>query len=355
MLRLHRDTAAVILPVLPSMCPSLVHLNLSRSIEAATPVSASSTAICSARNLQTLAINTPLSAVALRHLGRMKHLRTVETAWQSSTADDDLSFDSILSVPHRSLFPELQTLVFLADNLDTCTKFIMSIQSHKLMSLSLAVDDSYTRDVSTLFNLLNLEENPLLTHISIRNQLPVHEIRLLTVASHHPLITGVTLQPLFARTNLTVLDINLLNCSFDLDDAVLLMMATSWPALQTLHLGHTFGWRRTSNITLDGLVSLVTYCTDLRSLGIVIDASVDPMPLDDDAPINDKITCLHLGDSNPPVDQFPSHVAQFLSGIFPRLTELHLADRPSTAAWSIVENMILELGEFGEISELEPM
>jgi hypothetical protein len=180
----------------------------------------------------------------------------------------------------------------------------------------------------------------------------------LTAPIHNPYITSITLQPLFIRSNLTVLDINLLNCSFDLDDAVLLLMATSWPALQTLHLGHIFGWRRgESNVTLDGLVPLVTYCADLQSLGIVLDATVDPTPLNGDGPINDKITCLHLGDSKPSLDSFPSHIAQFLSNLFPKLTKIDVgyADSQSNLAWGTVEGMILELGEYGEIAEVEDM
>ena len=353
MLRLHRDTAAVILPVLPSMCPSLAHLNLCRSIEAYTAISVSSAAICASHNLQTLAINTALSGAALRHLGHMKNLRMLETYWESSTVADDRSFGSFSSAPPRSLFPALQKLVLVTSFLETCIDFVMSIQSHSLTSLSFLVETSCSHDVFLLFNLLGFEENPLLTHISIRNHSPIHEVHLLDELNLNSYITNATLQPLFARSNLTVLDINILNCSFDLDDTVLLTMATSWPALQTLHLGHIFGWRVNSNVTLDGLVPLVTYCADLRSLGIVLDGAVDPTPIDGDGPVNDRITCLHLGDSRPPMDPFPTHIAQFLSNLFPRLTNLHLSDSLTTESWRKVEDMILELGAFGEIAEVE--
>src|ERR1700729_2555817 len=234
MLRLHRDTAAVILPVLPSMCPSLAHLNLCRSIEAYTAISVSSAAICASHNLQTLAINTALSGAALRHLGHMKNLRMLETYWESSTVADDRSFGSFssapprsLSVPPRSLFPALQKLVLVTNFLETCIDFVMSIQSHSLTSLSFLVETSCSHHVFLVFNLLGFEENPLLTHISIRNHSPIHEVHLLDALSLNSYITNATLQPLFARSNLTFLDINLLNCTFDLDDAVLLTMATS--------------------------------------------------------------------------------------------------------------------------------
>jgi hypothetical protein len=81
---------------------------------------------------------------------------------------------------------------------------------------------------------------------------------------------------------------------------------------------------------------------------------VDPTPLDDDGPINDKITCLYLGDSKPPIETYPSHIAQFLSGLFPRLTKIHVSP-PNTinsSAWGTVEDMVLQLGEFGVITEM---
>lgn len=171
-------------------------------------------------------------------------------------------------------------------------------------------------------------------------------------------ITGVTLKPMFALTNLTFVDLNTLHCTFDLNDEVLLLMATSWPFLQTLYLGHILGWHHTSGVTLDGLVPLVTYCSDLQNLGIVLDATVDPLP-HTDGPINDKITHLHLGDSliEPLYESYPLHIAQFLSGLFPKLTKIYACGRNTMVAeaWCTVEEMVVQLGAFGEITGLEGM
>src|ERR1700685_385268 len=91
--RLHPDTSAVLLPILPHTCPSLVHLNICSSIEPPTVTVASSTAICAARNLQTLSINAALSEEALTHLGHLTRLRTLEIHWEPgvTVGDDDNS------------------------------------------------------------------------------------------------------------------------------------------------------------------------------------------------------------------------------------------------------------------------
>lgn len=369
--RLHPDTSAVLLPILPHTCPSLVHLNICSSIEPPTAIVASSAAMCGACDLHTLGINAALSEEALTHLSSLTRLRTLEINWESKvTVGDDgnsLQWLALSMPPSRGrLFPALQKLAFSASSLSACTNFIRSIRSRKLESLSLIVDrsrsDTYD-DVLRLFNLLGSEVNPylLLTHISIRHLHPVHKVYNIHLLYRYirrlTTITSTTLQPLLRLSNLTVLDINPMLCSFDLDDAFLILMAMSWPSLQTLFLGHIFGWHRPSRITLNALVPLVAYCPDLQNLGIVLDATVDPIPSDDDRPINDKITCLYLGDSKPSIEPHPSHIAQFLSDLFPMLSKICVSppNARDISAWDTVEDMVLQLGEFGEIMDMEEM
>ena len=370
--RLHPDTSAVLLPILPHTCPSLVHLDICSSIEPPTAVVASSAVMFADDHLQTLAINAVLFEQALTHLGHLTKLRTLKIHRESRvTVEDDNSLKrlTLSRLPRRGhLFPALQSLLFSASSLYTCTNLIRSIWSRKLELLSLIVDRSLSDnnendDASRLFSLLGSEDNPypLLTHISIRHLQPVHKFQAVHLLYRYlpklTSITSTTLQPLLTRSNLTVLDINPLLCSFDLDDGFLFLMATSWPSLQTLFLGHIFGWHSTSNITLNGLVPLVTYCPDLQNLGIVVDATLDPTSFNDDGPINDKITCLHLGDSKPSSDPYPSHVAQFLSDLFPGLLKICVSppNAQNSLAWGTIEDMVLQLGEFGEIASMDDM
>ena len=108
-LRLHRDTAAVILPVLAYMCPSLAHLNLCASIDAHTSESISSATVCGFHNLRAFAINTELSEEAVLHLGQMKNLTAFEACWDhNSPSMTALPRLTLASLPRRSLFPALQ-------------------------------------------------------------------------------------------------------------------------------------------------------------------------------------------------------------------------------------------------------
>lgn len=356
MLRLHRDAAAIILPVLARMCPSIAHLNLCQSIESDTAVSASSAAICGFSNLTTLVINTPLSTEAFVHLGRMKSLKALETRYDprvdTNDMDDRPYFDTVLRPP-VSPFSTLRSLMLAGSSLQLCDALLKSMQCHRLESLSLVIATSTIDQFHQIFDRLTPENYPLIRGVIIRNPLPVHTIQLskaLPVIAR--CIDGVMMKPLLAQSNLTVVDINPLHTTFNLTDEVLLLMATSWPWLQTLYLGHIFGWRRMSDVTLDGLVPLVTYCPDLQNLGIVLDAAIAPTRTDEDRPINDKITTLHLGDSTTPME-FPHDIAEFLSDLFPKLTRIRVSNEAVSLAWNTVESMILQLGEFGEIAEVE--
>lgn len=356
-LRLHHDAAEIIVPVLAHMCPSLSHLNLCSSIEAQKPLYATATAISAFSDLKSLVVNTGLTNEMLNHLGQMSKLVSIETRWDPREDPGyDISLASINSIPQKSLFPALEELALSACDLVTLIALLKLIRSHKIDCLSLVVNESLSSDFFRLFAFLQSEEDhfALLRRVLIRHPMPVHYFHAFPVAPVH--ITGLTLQPLFKFSHLTVVDLNPpINCLFDLDNDVLLMMATSWPSLRILHLGNLLGWRRPSSITLDGLLPLITYCPELQSLGLAVDATVDPVGVDD-MPINDKITCLHLGDSkiNPVSEWYPSDVATFLSELFPYLTKIHVCGREmifsSQHAWETVEAMISQLRELGEIA-----
>jgi hypothetical protein len=185
----------------------------------------------------------------------MTDLRTLEIHWDPRVVVgncDTRQFDFVLSMPLSVIFPALRTLVFSASNLATCTNFIKSIGSHTLESVSFVIGRHHSdNDISLLLDALSMEDknHPQLTHISIRHYQSAHKVQNILFlynyqSQHTPLtnITSTTLQPLLSRSNLIVLDINLILCSFDLDDAFLFVMATSLPSLQTLFLGHVFGW-----------------------------------------------------------------------------------------------------------------
>lgn len=345
MLRLHHDTAAIILPILPDICPLLMDLNLCTSLDVHTSVSTSSTAVCMFRNLRTLVVNTGLSNEAVMHLGRMENLRTFEAYWDSNTPSlVALPPLCLTSLPRRSLFPSLEKLSVTARKLSICAQLINVINLQVLESLTLFVVTSRFKEVINFFDLIRSEEHSLssLRRISIRNlpQLPY-------VITWPQNITGTSLEPLLSLSRLIIVDLSL-QCSFDLTDDDLLLMATSWPFLQSLYLGHVFGWRRISGITLDGLVPLTAHCFDLQNLGIVVDATVDPT-LNTTGPVNDKITYLHLGDSiTVPISKsWALNIARFFNQLFPKLTKIYVCGKDAAIndAWTMVETMVVLLGD----------
>lgn len=62
--------------------------------------------------------------------------------------------------------------------------------------------------------------------------------------------------------------------SWDLDDALIRDMATSWPQIRHLVLDPNDCWVSPSRITLQGLEPLVVHCPHLEVFGAVINATL---------------------------------------------------------------------------------
>ncbi|KAJ7789930.1 hypothetical protein B0H14DRAFT_2941984 [Mycena olivaceomarginata] len=125
-------------------------------------------------------------------------------------------------------------------------------------------------------------------------------------------VDSATFRILFCFKNLTEVYINAV--SFDLDDAVLLEMARSWPQLESLNLKlHTPP--QPNHVTLHSLRSLARHCPDLRKLSMTFDASVIPLPDTSGAHILQTSLTTIEPHCSPILDPF--QVARFISGIFP--------------------------------------
>ncbi|KAF9465372.1 hypothetical protein BDZ94DRAFT_1149054, partial [Collybia nuda] len=95
-----------------------------------------------------------------------------------------------------------------------------------------------------------------------------------------------------------------------------------WSQLEDLTLGIKGPWIRPSRVTLKGLIPLLAQCPLLKTLGIVIDATVDDDTLQTRPGrgiYNTKITSLEVGSSR---IQNPVNVAAFLSDILPCITNI---------------------------------
>ncbi|KAH7928585.1 hypothetical protein BV22DRAFT_969227, partial [Leucogyrophana mollusca] len=128
------------------------------------------------------------------------------------------------------------------------------------------------------------------------------------------------IRPLFAFPNLTTLVLGF-SITLWMDDNALEDMAKAWPRLQTLDITRFDGRGKTSGITFEGLFSLLRFCRDLKTLGIVIDATViHPRWLTPDETVqNTLIRKINVDNS---VIKQPAYVAAILSAVLPSLSTI---------------------------------
>lgn len=268
--------------------------------------------VCGLNQLKVLSCGCrPLTPAAILHLASSTHLRALALP---NTADNILE---TLSSRSSHSFTSLEKLAMSPPSLAQCSTLLGSLRPLQLWSVHLNCGIlPPARDTEEFFvALANSCSRPNLSIQLKNNSWKASVPRVSTDIIVH---AGV-LSPLFIFTGLTKLDISLA-CSFTLSNEQLKAMAEAWPKIEYLQLGSLLGWKTPSNITLDGLLPLVSGCPDLEHLGIVIDAS--RMPTTSASylgrrPVNSKTTYLQVGDST---IEDPQTVAEFLFQIFPKVT-----------------------------------
>ncbi|KAF7330111.1 F-box domain-containing protein [Mycena sanguinolenta] len=133
------------------------------------------------------------------------------------------------------------------------------------------------------------------------------------------IITLQSIRRIFTFVNLTELVITSL-VGFDLDNDAVAELARAWPRIVTLTLAVCFP-RHEPSVTLSCLHSFAQHCPHLRVLTIALDARVAPSPNIDPRTrfVQHALTTLCVEHS--PLTE-PLHAARFLSGIFPKLTNV---------------------------------
>ncbi|KII91573.1 hypothetical protein PLICRDRAFT_28183 [Plicaturopsis crispa FD-325 SS-3] len=296
--------------------------------------------VCHLDGLKTLSCGSSLlSDDAVLHLANSPELLVLHTSNKASQLYHAIT-EPIRFLPSLEPFSVLQQISLPAHNLRDVSILLQHIHSRSLESLSVAhLEHPDESEIRNCFELLDTDiMQSSLRSIRIYREHALQNgneaIALMEQESHT--ITFRTLKPLLSLKALTCLDLRVYG-AFELDDAAMHSMATSWPHLQQLHLGMG-SWGRTSGITLDGLVPLVVHCPDLESLSLITDGTVRNMYPDrrpGNGAMNTKITSLELGDStleSPPV------VAAFLSDLFPNLVDIfawvdYAADDPDGESW----------------------
>ncbi|KAG2156341.1 hypothetical protein DEU56DRAFT_906502 [Suillus clintonianus] len=113
-------------------------------------------------------------------------------------------------------------------------------------------------------------------------------------------------------------------CMSLIDDVALGSIIKSWTRLRRLDLGTAHFWQTRPRITFCGLVTLLSSCPELTSLGLVFDATNVGPPTDEKPEggvCNTNIINFRVGCS--PIEQ-PQQVAVALSAILPCLREINV-------------------------------
>lgn len=145
------------------------------------------------------------------------------------------------------------------------------------------------------------------------------------------MLSGSVLAPLYSFHRLTTLI--LWNHPFMLDDAMVTEMATAWPLIEVLRLGADENNKK-SFVTLNGLISLISSCRVLTSLGLVLDFSIRCYPRWASEAISSSVENLYIGWST--FDDNSAETAVLLSCIFPKLEVFEYSD----GKWEDVEDLM---------------
>ncbi|OAX30628.1 hypothetical protein K503DRAFT_705014, partial [Rhizopogon vinicolor AM-OR11-026] len=132
-------------------------------------------------------------------------------------------------------------------------------------------------------------------------------------------ISAATFEPLYAFRNLRKLDFSS-EYDVELDDAILLQMAKTWPLLEMLRITGKY----THAITVNSFVSLLQHCPHLTSVGITIDwSAVDRREISSDILYQGFThTALYRADFSDSRIRHVITIAAFISAIAPKLINI---------------------------------
>jgi hypothetical protein len=253
------------------------------------------------------------SCSALIHLAGLSTLRGIDIRIPNLSAPDWQKYHSALE---GNGFQALSYANILCGDITSCTSLIDKTSLRQLDSITI---DFYAglneaADVGHFFRTLNAR----CSHTTLTT------FEISACFSRYPLPFGTIeedlFRPLLEFCNMTNFHVDF-PLAFKLGNRVLDDIAASWKHLRSLHIGTSGGWAGQSQISLGGLVPLLSL-PKLRKLDIVIDASVVEHTLDL-APTgvrNTNISRLDLADS---VIQDEHSVAVFLSDVLPNVKNIH--------------------------------
>ena len=304
--------------------PRLTHLTFNLRSESyfhAPPgiCAAMSEAICRFQRLTCVSTVIPINLQALAHLSQLPSLRVLDVHldWDVAGIDD---FAPLNLIPQNQFFPHLRSITLTHQYYITPISIILfCIWSSHINTIKVSVPQlrSQYQQVMDCLSVIGHRTAPdNITYVSLN--LP---------PDRWPLLDPVTfdedaLAPLLMLPHLTHLELEL-GCQFVLNNAACHMMADAWQDIQVLELG-PHPEQKTTQVTLDALVSFAMLCPRLQRLSICLNADV--RRLRSSPGCRPGLGCeqtalkaLFVGKS--PIDD-PVAVAAYLSDLFPKLNHV---------------------------------
>ncbi|KAJ7436343.1 hypothetical protein FB451DRAFT_1307528 [Mycena latifolia] len=298
-----------ILPSLGSRYPGLRAVTVKNSPHELDTNSQVSAFVCALSNVSFLEVDT-LDVTALRHLGQLSSLKTLNFAMTQSTslsfAADGTMFRSLCST----------TVDLEHGQLNDLSAFVRTWASPPVHTFSATISASPTPDaIGDFYRVLSAH----CFHDSLKSlKLDFSQFPPFAVQNEfvHP---GHFFRVLFCFANLTVLSIQT-PVGYDLDDEIVAEIAQAWPCIEELCLrGNARPSCRLS--TFLGLSALAEHCPLLRTLEMTFDASNVPLLGIHQGQRALQTSLVSLDACQSPITDAFS-VARFLSSIFVNLKEV---------------------------------
>ncbi|KAH7930011.1 hypothetical protein BV22DRAFT_1191661 [Leucogyrophana mollusca] len=298
------------IPPLPVLCPHLQNLTLRHG-------TADDDLAGILRDLPNLR-SFHCQGLPERALAQVAQLPLVQSLGFAITSQT--SYESITQVA-SPIFPSLKSLYIDSDRMTSCVDFFHSIHdplNATRLVLRRRYDRGHINSLKSLSVAISVKCAPLHLSCIELSEYEVDEGWEDFSEELHPLIDDI--RPLFAFPNLTTLVLNFC-ITLWLDDNALEDMAKAWPRLRTLDITRLDSQGKTSGITFKGLFSLLRFCRDFTTLGIVIDATViQPHWLIPDESVRN--TLVREIDVNLSAIKQPAYVAAILSAALPNLSAI---------------------------------
>ncbi|KAJ7775977.1 hypothetical protein DFH07DRAFT_912027 [Mycena maculata] len=258
-----------------------------------------------------------IDCVAWQHIGSLPSLESLDLKYMARGVVPSFH-------PTIPLFTGLKKLNLASSPMTTVARILSMVSSSPIIDLQSANSDEPHEFFTTIAAHCSHAALAIFRHI------------FRPAAGNNKAIRSPAIRALFPFGNLTELKIASHMATFDLDDGMVLEMASAWPRIVTLDLKVSAGgyagtpppaWLANGRprITLAALAHLARHCRSLQALELTFDATVIPSSW---APCaQTTLTALHVGHS--PITQTAiSPVAIFIGAIFPALRSISAAPMP---------------------------